>query len=92
LNKQGRLGTFLRVKREKLGLSQRQVADIFNLTSPQFISNFERGLCAIPFPMLRKLSQVYRISPQILKRELMDDYRADLKEIFKEEPRSDRKR
>ena len=40
------LGDYLQSKRMKVGLSQGDVATKLGYSSPQFISNFERGLCA----------------------------------------------
>jgi transcriptional regulator with XRE-family HTH domain len=44
-------GKYLRQKREDAGLSQGDVAKAAGLTSPQFISNIERGI-ALPSPHL----------------------------------------
>ena len=53
------LGKYLREKRKSCGLSQSQVAEHLGYSNPQFISNFERGLCAPPIPKLRILIKLY---------------------------------
>jgi transcriptional regulator with XRE-family HTH domain len=56
------LGQFLKLKREGVGLSQGQVAKKLRYTSPQFVSNWERGVSSPPIKILKILSQMYRVS------------------------------
>jgi len=56
------LGEFLQSKRMKAGLSQGDVATKLGYSSPQFISNFERGLCAPPLNKLKLLIQLYDLN------------------------------
>lgn len=55
------LGNYLKQKRKASGLTQWEVAKELGYTSPQFISNFERGLCAPSFDTLPLLIKMYRI-------------------------------
>lgn len=55
------LGRYLKQKRKASGLTQWDVARELGYTSPQFISNFERGLCAPSFDTLPKLIGMYKI-------------------------------
>jgi transcriptional regulator with XRE-family HTH domain len=55
------LGQYLKQKRKSAGLTQWEVAKELGYTSPQFISNFERGLCAPGFDNLPLLIKMYRI-------------------------------
>lgn len=48
--------------REKAGLTQREVSDALGYTTPQFISNVERGRCRFPVEKLPKLKRLYRLS------------------------------
>lgn len=48
--------------REKAGLTQREVSDALGYTTPQFISNVERGRCRFPVEKLAKLKRLYRLS------------------------------
>ncbi len=56
------LSKFLKEKRLQAGLSQGVVAKKLGYTSPQFISNWERGLSQPPVVTLRKIAQIYNIS------------------------------
>lgn len=57
------LAKFLKDKRTEAGLSQGTVAKKLGYTSPQFISNWERGLSRPPVATLRKIALIYNISP-----------------------------
>jgi transcriptional regulator with XRE-family HTH domain len=65
------LGAFLREYREKSCLSQGFVAKSLGYSSPQFVSNFERGLCSPPFNKLRILVDLYKIPVSDLTRLLL---------------------
>lgn len=60
------LAVFLKSKRVAAGLSQRQVADRLAYTTPQFISNWERGVSHPPIPSLKKLGALYSIPAEEL--------------------------
>ncbi|MFK8138139.1 MAG: helix-turn-helix domain-containing protein [Bdellovibrionales bacterium] len=55
------LGDFLKFHRKSKGFTQWDVAKELGYTSSQFISNFERGLCAPSFETLPKLIEMYSI-------------------------------
>lgn len=67
------LGRFLRSKRVSAGFTQAEIADRLGYSSPQFISNFERGLCSPPLKNLRSLVKIYRIDAQELIRLIIDE-------------------
>lgn len=54
-NKQASLGQYLRDKRVAAGLTQAEIAEFLGYTSPQYISNIERGVCPASFDVLAKL-------------------------------------
>ncbi len=54
------LGDYLKEKREKCSLTQSDVAKICQCKA-QFVSNWERGLCSPPWPILKKLIKVYEL-------------------------------
>lgn len=54
-------GQYLRQKRRDAGLSQQNVARALGYSSPQFISNLERGTCPIPLNRIRQFVDLYRI-------------------------------
>jgi transcriptional regulator with XRE-family HTH domain len=57
-----KLGKFLRDKRESVGLTQAEVAKYFKHSSSQFISNIERGLCAVPLHIMVEVLRMYKVS------------------------------
>jgi transcriptional regulator with XRE-family HTH domain len=54
------LGSYLCEKRRQAGLSQCQVGKDLRI-HPQFVSNWERGLCFPPFRTLKKIARVLQI-------------------------------
>ena len=67
------LGNYLKEKRELCKLSQAQVSKFLGYSSAQFISNFERGLCAPPMPKLKELIQLYKIQAREVMNLLMQE-------------------
>ena len=61
MSKHKLLGDFLRDARINAGLSQRDVSDRLGYQSPQYVSNWERGLTTPPGRTLRKLADLYQI-------------------------------
>jgi transcriptional regulator with XRE-family HTH domain len=57
------VGQRLRGWREKAKMSQGDVAKKLQYSSPQFISNWERGLSLPPIEVLPKLLNLYSLSP-----------------------------
>lgn len=57
-----KLGSFLKEKREAAGISQAKVAKKLKYTTPQFISNWERGVSSPPVKVLKILSDMYGVS------------------------------
>lgn len=53
---------FLTTARVKSGLTQRFVSDKFGYTTPQFISNWERGIAQPPLKTLKKLADLYKVN------------------------------
>ena len=68
-----RLGEYLKTKREGRGLTQKEVADSLGYTTPQFFSNFERGLSAPPVAALKTLVGLYGLTEKELIEILMDE-------------------
>lgn len=56
-----RVGEFFRTKRVERGISQRDAAKKLRYSSSQFISNFERGLCALPLKKIGVLIDYYNL-------------------------------
>ena len=60
------LGSYLKAKRLASGLTQHDVSSELGYTTPQFVSNFERGLCSPPLSALSVLVQLYKIDAEEL--------------------------
>lgn len=71
-------------KNYRLGadLSQGYVSKQLGYSSPQFLSNFERGLCMLPLPKLKKALDLYKVDGSEVV-DLMIDLQTDhLKKTF----------
>lgn len=56
------LSEYLRKKRESAKLSQRYVSTQLGYSTPQFISNWERGVSQPPVFSIKKVASIYGIS------------------------------
>lgn len=61
MSKQVNFGKFLKEKREQMGFSQAAIAEKMGYTTPQFVSNWERGLAMPPIKTLKKLADLYKV-------------------------------
>ncbi len=77
------LGSYLQNKRLKAELSQGDVADKLGYSSPQFISNFERGLCAPPLPKLRTLIDLYDLNAEEVIKIMLGEHEKHLRKHLK---------
>jgi len=75
-------GTFLAKKRLEAGLSQDALRRVLGYDSPQYVSNWERGLCAPPLKKLPVLTKALNIPIEdvieMLTRETESYLRANL--------------
>ncbi|WP_413942733.1 helix-turn-helix domain-containing protein [Bdellovibrio sp. HCB-162] len=82
------LGEFLKAKRGQAGLAQADVAEHLGYSTPQFISNWERGVSMPPINTLKKLGQLYKISAdelfEVTLKARVDEVKADLIRKFKQ--------
>jgi transcriptional regulator with XRE-family HTH domain len=62
--RQKHVGRFLKTKREKAQLTQQDVSRQLDYTSPQFVSNWERGVSLPPMEVLPRLASLYAIGPK----------------------------
>lgn len=69
----GQLGDYLKSKREKRHMTQIEVAKACQCKS-QFVSNWERGQCAPPWDILKKLIRLYNIPEKEIFNFLMKEY------------------
>lgn len=56
------IGQFLKNKREEAGLSQKDVAEQAKLSTPQYVSNVERGISPPSNDFLRLLIRLYKLN------------------------------
>jgi transcriptional regulator with XRE-family HTH domain len=82
LKKRGQLASFLKEKRVSAGLTQSQVAEKLGYSSPQFISNWERGLANPPVFILRDLTKMYKVPADQMFELLKEEMERDLHRQF----------
>jgi len=66
------LGKLFRSERLKSGLSQGKVCRALGYTTPQYLSNFERGLCSMPLEKLKRMIDMYNMDPEEVVKLMMD--------------------
>src|SRR5208282_1699533 len=67
------MGALLRQARKASHLSQADVATACDLSSPQFISNSERGICKPSAPVLKTMVKMYGLNPKRLAKLIAKD-------------------
>lgn len=75
-----KLGDFLRETREASKFTQADVSQRLGYTSPQFISNIERGISVIPLKTLARMVQLYKINPETVVKIILESQRKLLRE------------
>jgi transcriptional regulator with XRE-family HTH domain len=60
------LADYLKEKRIASGLSQKDVASKMGYSTPQFISNWERGISQPPINSIKKLCEIYGVESEQL--------------------------
>lgn len=77
---------FLKEARTNAGLTQGKVAEILGYTTPQFVSNWERGMSFPPIDVLRKIAGLYKVSEEELYSSLeytfLEQTKVDLRRKF----------
>ena len=69
--------------RERAGLTQREVSDALGYSTPQFISNVERGRCRFPIQKLGKIRKLYRLSVDQTIDMVVREEKQDLFKVFR---------
>lgn len=77
------MNDYLRQKRLDSGLSQLDVARELGYSSPQFVSNWERGLVSPPLETISVLIDLYKISPGEVIDRILDETREHLESNLK---------
>lgn len=76
------LSKLLQQKRLSANLSQKDVAEKLGYNTPQFISNWERGLSQPPINILKKLADLYKMSADELFESVLHDTIEEIKIDF----------
>ena len=82
MKKRDGLSEFLKNKRIEANLTQSEVARKLGYSSPQFVSNWERGLANPPVVILRDLTKMYKVSADKMFDMLVDETREQLHKEF----------
>jgi transcriptional regulator with XRE-family HTH domain len=69
--------------REKAGLTQRDVSESLGYSTPQFISNVERGRCRFPVEKLSKIKKLYKLSANQIVDLILNEERQGLLKVLK---------
>ena len=69
------VGSLIKAGRGERGISQGKLAKMLGYTTPQYISNAERGLCSMPVKKLRKISTILGIPPGVMQTAIFTDYK-----------------
>ncbi|AZZ36768.1 hypothetical protein CIK05_08175 [Bdellovibrio sp. qaytius] len=73
MNEFSNLGQYLKQKRMSSDLTQGELAEKLGDVHVQFVSNWERGLCAPPNHCLEKLIQTLDLSREKLVKVMLED-------------------
>lgn len=73
----------IKTKRIEAGLMQKDLAKKMGYTSPQFISNWERGISKPPLKSVLKLCKILKINKTILECILLRDSANEIRKAFK---------
>jgi transcriptional regulator with XRE-family HTH domain len=73
------LAEYLKRSREEFGFTQKEVSDTLGYTSPQFVSNWERGVSSPPLNCLPKIVELYELNPKEIIEVMMKEQEALLK-------------
>jgi transcriptional regulator with XRE-family HTH domain len=69
------IGDYLADKRLKRNITQLELSRKLGYTSPQFISNWERGLSSPPLAIMGQLCDILKISKRDMADLLMKEYK-----------------
>lgn len=85
------LGAFLREKRIDAGYTQAELASSLGDVHSQFVSNWERGLCAPPGHSLQRLIDLLKLNREKLVDIMLMDARTEIEaKVFKKRGKSRR--
>lgn len=77
------IGHFLKTWREKAGITQQEVSDLFKYDSAQSVSNWERGVSPIPKEKLFTLLKLFKVPQHELALFLKKEQEKSLKRFLR---------
>ena len=78
-NYQIKLGLMIKEYRNKAQLSQAELAKKLGYTTPQFVSNFERGVGKVPLVVVGRLIKILELPEREIMQLLIDEYTLEVK-------------
>jgi transcriptional regulator with XRE-family HTH domain len=75
-----KLGSFLKETREGANMTQADVSSRLGYTSPQFISNIERGISVAPLKTLARMVNLYKANPETVVKIILESQRKLLRD------------
>ena len=76
------VGQYFKKERIKIRMSQKEISKKLGYTSPQFISNFERGVSFLPIKKLAKLTNILNLSSKKVINMVIKSQKSYLEEFF----------
>lgn len=86
------LGSYLKRKRIEAGMAQMDVARKLGYSTPQYISNFERGVCQPSMKILTKLVDAYGLDLKEFFEVIIEQQKTEISEILFANKRNTRRR
>lgn len=77
------IGQFLAKRRTELNITQSDLSRSLGYSSPQFVSNWERGLCSPPLQIMSQLCDSLKISKKEVTELLLKQYRSEVEASLK---------
>lgn len=78
MEKNPNVSVYLREKRIQKNLTQSEVAEKLGYSSPQFVSNWERGLCNPPLEAIATLIDMYDLPKREVVELLLEQTRREI--------------
>jgi transcriptional regulator with XRE-family HTH domain len=82
------IGEMLAAAREEKGLSQLALSKKLGYSSPQYVSNWERGACGPPINKLSRLVKILNVHPEELLEAILEETENFLRSELKMPKRS----
>ncbi len=73
---------YMKQLREQAGLSQVQLSEALGYTTPQFISNWERGVSHPPVSQIKKIATLLKTDPQAMFDVILNDVLISTREKY----------